>query len=322
MSALSHHLISGQSLFSGAFLVVLGVVLGASLRRSPWRLAALVPALAGFGLALASSAPVPTFVWICLGPLLTGWLAVLCMNHDKSARIGLAAGVALAAGCVGLALAEVRHGLAPELPAAGCRSICVIGDSISAGVGGREGAPWPELLATEHGVPVRNLSRAGSTVAMALSRVAGVDGERPLVILEIGGNDMIQGTPPAEFERDLARLVEAVQAKAAAVIMLELPLMPGGSSYGRAQRRVAGRCGVPLVPKRLFARVLTDPGNTLDDVHLSAQGHRRMAEMIWSAIGTAVNVDHGRSDKGRDTTEGQGQTLVQTYPRASGFICG
>ncbi len=304
MSALSYHLVSGQSLFSGAFLVVLGVVLGASLRRSPWRLAALVPALAGFGLALASSAPVPTLVWICLGLLLTVWLAALCIGREGSARIGLAAGVALAAGCVGLALAEARHGIAPELPAAGCRSICVIGDSISAGIGGREGAPWPELLAMEHDVPVRNLSRAGSTAATALPLAAGVGGERPLVILEIGGNDMIQDTPDDEFERDLARLVEAVRPKAAAVVMLELPLMPGGNSYGRAQRRVAGRFGVPLVPKRLFARVLAGDGNTLDDVHLSAQGHRRMAEMIWSAIGTAVNVDQSQSGQDRDITRG------------------
>ena len=59
--------------------------------------------------------------------------------------------------------------------------------------------------------------------------------------------------------------------------MLELPLPPFYNEYGRAQRRVARRHDVLLVPKRVMLGVLLQDGTTLDTIHLAEAGHGQMA---------------------------------------------
>jgi lysophospholipase L1-like esterase len=70
--------------------------------------------------------------------------------------------------------------------------------------------------------------------------------------------------------------------------MLELPLFPFENAYGLEQRRVARRHHLTLIPKRFFLDVLRIPGATVDGIHLSDSGQRKMAEMIWSFIENSV----------------------------------
>jgi acyl-CoA thioesterase-1 len=79
---------------------------------------------------------------------------------------------------------------------------------------------------------------------------------------------------------ELARLPQQV-------IMLELPLPPFRHEYSRIQRSLARKHDVRLVPKRLFLSVLTADGATLDTIHLSQTGHRRMAALVWDLVGSA-----------------------------------
>ena len=107
---------------------------------------------------------------------------------------------------------------------------------------------------------------------------------RALVLLEIGGNDVLAGTPPQDFERALDALLGRLRAGDRTVIMLELPLPPLYNSYGRIQRRLARRHGAPLVPKRVILGVLTTPGATVDTIHLSRKGHEQMARVLETVL--------------------------------------
>jgi hypothetical protein len=66
--------------------------------------------------------------------------------------------------------------------------------------------------------------------------------------------------------------------------MFELPLPPLSNEYGRIQRQAAKEYGVVLIPKRVFMRVLTGKDATLDSLHLSKLGHKRMAEAVHTLI--------------------------------------
>ena len=66
--------------------------------------------------------------------------------------------------------------------------------------------------------------------------------------------------------------------------MLELPLFPLQNAFGEAQRQVAAKYGVALLPKRCFAAVLGTEGATHDGLHLSQVGHDAMAKVIASVI--------------------------------------
>ena len=109
-----------------------------------------------------------------------------------------------------------------------------------------------------------------------------------LTIVEIGGNDMFGASNSDEFGAALDKLLTKLTAMSDRVVMVELPVLPGCRSYAVAQREVAGRYHVPLIPKRGFAVVLSQRGNTLDGVHLTQQGHDAMAAWVWSVIGCSL----------------------------------
>ena len=160
--------------------------------------------------------------------------------------------------------------------------IFVVGDSLASG-GFGERTPWPDVLAQSLSIPVVNLSMASGDTATALQRQipqlpAPVD-EHELVLVEIGGNDMLDGVSAAAFSRQLDELL-ARAGKDRKLVMVELPLLPGRWSYGSTQRRLARKHRCTLIPKRVLARVLLAPGNTLDGVHLTQQGHDALAREL------------------------------------------
>jgi acyl-CoA thioesterase-1 len=105
------------------------------------------------------------------------------------------------------------------------------------------------------------------------------------MLIEIGGNDFFESVPPANFAADLDRLLTALSRPNHQLLMLELPLPPFYNAYGRVQRDLAARHGVPLISKREFAGVIFAPDATLDTVHLSESGHVRFADMVWRHVG-------------------------------------
>jgi hypothetical protein len=60
--------------------------------------------------------------------------------------------------------------------------------------------------------------------------------------------------------------------------MMEIPAVPGRWGFAAAQRRLAARHGVALVPRRVLANVVFARGSTsADALHLTQQGQRRLA---------------------------------------------
>ncbi len=163
----------------------------------------------------------------------------------------------------------------------------IIGDSITAGAGDTSGPTWPVRFAEPHAVTVRDQARPGATVATALRQAKAMAPDENLILLEIGGNDILGGTTPEAFEAGLEGLLALVCQPGRTVVMFELPLPPSYNRYGLIQRRLAGQYGVQLVPKRVLLGVLLDGGATLDTIHLSQEGHQRMTATLWSILGGA-----------------------------------
>lgn len=88
-----------------------------------------------------------------------------------------------------------------------------------------------------------------------------------------------------DFERHLDALLGRLRGEGHLVVMFELPLPPFQAGFGAAQRRMARRHGVGLIPKRVLAGVLLTTGATLDTIHLSPTGHRLMAGSVEKTIG-------------------------------------
>jgi acyl-CoA thioesterase I len=283
-NALVYHIVSGQAFFSGIALIAFGVL--STLRQANRRLASWGKTAARLGLFLiaVSSTPLSGWFYLIAGTVSIAWFVVerSLRSRLQPAKPWLRISV-LAVWLLGGAM-EIPYHLTPTLTPLDNPTVYVVGDSVSAGMGG-ETETWPKILARSHGLEVHDLSLAGANVAEATRLQAGrVAGSNSLVLVEIGGNDVLGETTPEAFALGLDVLLGQLRERGRTVVMLELPLPPFYHRYGAAQRRLARRHGVLLVPKRVLLGVLLSGGATLDTIHLSESGHSLMARRMWEVI--------------------------------------
>jgi lysophospholipase L1-like esterase len=172
----------------------------------------------------------------------------------------------------------------PPLPS-NYQTIYVIGDSVSAGIGGKTEKPWPLRISETTGIDVINLAQAGATVHSALMKqVPQVNIPKQLLLLEIGGNDLFGPTPTTEFKQDLKQIISILLKDDHTVVMFELPILPWQYRYTLIQRELAEKYAIILIPKRFLAGIFSHKETTSDLAHLTETGHRLMADKVWELM--------------------------------------
>lgn len=237
-----------------------------------------------FGLVLVvlSAVPLPYVVYVAAIGVTILWLVGEKSPRPWWQRRRYALRVCLVGAWLLAVLWELPYQFTPRMISRKGQ-IHVIGDSISAGLGGKA-VPWPDLLAESRNWQVHSYARAGATTSQALLQAERLPDEAEIVIVEIGGNDMLSGKPVADFERDLDALLSLVRQKSQQVVMFELPLPLLFNEYGRVQRMLSARHEVRLAPKRLLMGVLSTGNATEDSVHLTQSGHQQLAEVVSGMI--------------------------------------
>ena len=283
MNWVAFQIASGRVFFVALALLFLAAVVAPAaaprLRRwATWFL------LLGLGTVAVAATPLP--IWAAA--LLLVPVAVP-MVAERSGRQAAWLAAAAAAGIVAVGLQEARYRLVPVLSASPARRVAVIGDSLTAGNGENDGTTkWPAILRRRHGVDVQDFSSIGATAAAAAKRLERTPIDAPVVIVEIGGNDLLGGRSPGDFELGLDALLTRVCRPGRQVVMFELPLPPFYERFGRVQRALAARHGAHLVPKRILLSVIAAADATVDSIHLTQQGHERMADLTWAIVGPAL----------------------------------
>ena len=281
------HVASGQSFFTGAACLIVAVCLSVLKKQRHVRKARNAVISLGGILVFVSATPLPPWFYLLLLIASLLWLAGEAFGGRIPARFVLGWRVAVATTWVAAVLVELPYHLSPRVPQLGHPILGIIGDSVTAGMGEQKAVTWPRIFADRYGVVVHDHSLAGANVASALRQAASVSSDERLVLLEIGGNDILGETSPAGFEAGLARLLSAVCRPDRVVVMLELPLPPTYNAYGRVQRRLARQYKTLLFPKRVLLGVLQQQGSTLDTIHLSPEGHQGMADAVWNVVRAA-----------------------------------
>jgi lysophospholipase L1-like esterase len=287
---------AGKSFFVGTALLTFAVLFP-GLRKKTWStLIKYFFTIAGIFLIALSATPlvwwfyaawiVAVFVFFMLGSLRTS----LALKWVRLSR------VSVVCFCVIALVMELPYHLRPQMPKGNFETLYVVGDSISAGVGGEDERTWPKILNQKYGIEVIDLSVPGATVASAIQQADQVDSKSAIVLLEIGGNDLFAPTPYALFEQDLRQIMKRVSGPKQLVVILELPLQPWGVPYGAIQRKLAREFNATLVPKSFFISVLASKGATVDLAHLSPNGHELMSEKIWFLLGACFGATGGSGD--------------------------
>lgn len=302
MNAIALQFANGNAFFLGVILAT-GMSL-LMLTKVPRLMGSVlgVFSLVGAVLVASSATPIPVALQVSWGILLVGTLAVCRRRFEKAAPLRMWAAGILVAVSVVLVGVELPHRSAPSIPIDEGEVIYVIGDSISAGYGG-SATNWPETMAAKYGLAVTNLARAGATAELALRQADGIADGKSVVILEIGGNDLLGRTSAEEFGRQLEQLLRKVSAGNRRVVMFELPLFPFSNGFGEQQRRLARQFNVALIPKRYMARVLCAQGATADGLHLSQKGHELMADVVWSLLTPTCRGEASTRDPGNERSQ-------------------
>lgn len=171
---------------------------------------------------------------------------------------------------------------APNLDSPG-RTIVCLGDSITAGVGSGPGEAYPNLLATKLGTQVINAGVSGDTAAGGLVRVDQVLAEDPwLVIVELGGNDILRQVPPEETERSLRGILDRLLAARVVPVLVEMDA-PFGGRYREIYERLGDEYHVPVVEDAI-GEILRDRSLKSDEIHPNARGQQVLAEAVADEI--------------------------------------
>jgi acyl-CoA thioesterase-1 len=169
--------------------------------------------------------------------------------------------------------------------------VLALGDSLTQGAGVTLEQAWPDLLAHKTGWVVVNGGVNGDTSEEALLRLPGLlDEHNPvLVLVTLGGNDMLRHLPEQQTIANLERIITLIKAHGAKAVLLATP----SPSPMRAvfqdlaapdfYRKVAEAQHVPLIEDAI-AVVLSDPKLKGDALHPNPEGHARLAEKIFREL--------------------------------------
>lgn len=285
MNWLVVHVLSGQAFFTGVVLISIAALASRQSKPIARRITALAFLIGVIAIAISSTA-IPYWYYAVAFVVTIAWFA----SHFVKTWQRWSAFAVVAAWMIAAVL-EIPFHITPSLTPARSRSITIIGDSVTAGIGETDDAKrWPHILAKQQGLLVQEIAHAGATTASALKRVKAEPITAPVVLLEIGGNDLLGSTSSAQFADDLDSLLTHICTPGRQVIMFELPLPPFHNEYGRIQRTLAKKHNVSLVPKRVLLSVLAEGDATLDTIHLSPSGHKRMAAYVWRIVRSAFPV--------------------------------
>lgn len=184
----------------------------------------------------------------------------------------------------------------PAEPAGTQRTLLVMGDSLSAAYGLAAEQGWVALLEQrlqheQRDWRVVNASVSGETTAGGASRfAAALEAHAPdLVAIELGANDALRGLPLDQARANLARMIEAAQARAARVLLIGIRIPPNyGPDYAAQLQRMyvdlAAQFQVPLLPFLLEPLGTERDAFQADNLHPTAEAQPRLLEHVWPAL--------------------------------------
>jgi len=173
--------------------------------------------------------------------------------------------------------------------------IVAFGDSLTAGLGLPQDAAFPaqlEAALKARGTEARivNAGVSGDTAAAGLARLDwALPDDASAVIIELGGNDALQGIPPEGTKAALEKIIEKVKARGLPILLAGMEAPPNmGKDYADRFRAIypdlAARYGLVLYPFFLEGVALNDSLLQGDGIHPNTGGVAVIVEGILPKV--------------------------------------
>lgn len=179
--------------------------------------------------------------------------------------------------------------------------VTILGDSITAGYGLQANQALPvqlEAALRDLGSPahVRGAGVSGDTTAGGLARVDfSVRPDTDVVVVALGGNDLLQGVSPAQMRSNLDQIIRKLKARDFTVVLAGMRAPPEFGAYAvefdRTFAELARQHRVALYPFLLDGVALVQRYNQSDGIHPNAEGARVIAARLAPTVAKALPVE-------------------------------
>lgn len=182
------------------------------------------------------------------------------------------------------------------------KTILFFGDSLTAGYGIELEEAFPALTQQRLDsmgldYTVINSGLSGETTSGGLNRITWVLNQKvDVFVLELGANDGLRGIPLEQTKSNLQTIIDKVREKNAEtkIVLAGMQIPPNmGPEYTREFRtlfpELAEKNKIPLIPFLLDGVAGIPELNLEDGIHPTADGHKIVAENVWSVLKNEVN---------------------------------
>ncbi len=176
-------------------------------------------------------------------------------------------------------------------------TVVFLGDSLTAGLGLDPQDAFPALVQAridERGWPYRvvNAGVSGETSAGGLRRVDWLlRGPVRVLVLELGANDGLRGTPVESTRENLQAIIDRARAAHPGIEIIVVGMMvppnlgePYSSNFRALFPEIAATNATELVPFLLDGVGGLPEYNLADGIHPNIEGHRIVAANVWDIL--------------------------------------
>jgi len=162
--------------------------------------------------------------------------------------------------------------------------VMAFGDSLTAGVGASHEQNYPSILSGLLSVDIINEGISGETTSQGLARLPDTleNDEPDLVLLCMGGNDMLANASHENIRNNLAAMIEQIQTSGADVILIGVPkpgLILGIPDF---YEELADTYQLPY--DDTLPSILSKNHLKSDYIHPNAKGYQILAEALHELI--------------------------------------
>lgn len=164
--------------------------------------------------------------------------------------------------------------------------VLAFGDSLTAGYGASRDEAYPARLSELIHRTVINAGVSGETTVDGMQRLpATLDETHPaLVLLCLGGNDMLHQMDRGSMRKNLATMIREIRDRGIAVVLLGVPEPKLLSLHAEpSYEALAAEFQLPLLRDEI-AEVLSDRSLKSDQIHPNAAGYRKIAEGVYALL--------------------------------------
>lgn len=164
------------------------------------------------------------------------------------------------------------------------QKVVAFGDSLVFGVGASAGNDFVSVVSQRLGVEIINKGKSGDTTGEALARVDEVLALEPgVVIVLLGGNDVLRRIPKKETFKNLSLIIERLQSAGAVVFLLGVRGGILSDGYESDYHTLAKKYHTAYVSDVLSGLI----GNTkymYDGIHPNDQGYSLVADRVTPVL--------------------------------------